>query len=385
MSKASEALAGTALPLFKINENRLSYYSLEQQNDLYVCVRLNGRWQWQRFQNISCNTFKKYRDKITETIQNLQKNSKKTDHELSIKISGAIGSNAALINGTYYPIPVLRSSHMNGHAAANAETRFIHNVYLRSGPDNSNHRRWLYFATNKTWHIGNSQNMHRRKNMGWLRDLKGDEVRDATYDIKPWTISSDKWNAWDGADNAGSWKVMPDFKIELDGGEQSPEDYRKLKDEFNKIQDMMPGLNKQIKQSSEINLKLVSGCGLLFNRLNKAEKQQLLNDSNTFHNIFNKNDLCACCFAVDKNITKCIHIDCPGACIKCRHTNGGGDGTCCACGKKQELKCPICLDIKVEENLEIFKCHHCSCHACLLKSYRMKKAIKKCPICRAKI
>ena len=56
-----------------------------------------------------------------------------------------------------------------------------------------------------------------------------------------------------------------------------------------------------------------------------------------------------------QNITKCIHLDCPGACTKCRHTSGGGDGTCCACGKKQELKCPICLDVKVEENLEIFK------------------------------
>ena len=273
-----------------------------------------------------------YRVQISATTQKISKYLKKTDHELSIKISGAIGSNASQINGTYYPLPFLRSSHVDG-----APVRFIHNVYLRDSNDNHSSRRWLYFATNKTWHVGNTRNMHNRHNQGWLRDLKGNEVRDASFDIKPWTISSDKWNVWDGADNAGSWKAMPNFKIELDGGGQSSEDYRKLKDEFNIIQDNHDTNKKMLKTSFELNKQLVSGCGLLFNRLNKEEKHDMLNNGNTFHNIFNKTDLCACCFSFDKNITKCIHLDCPGACTKCRHTSGGGDGTCCACGKKQEF------------------------------------------------
>ena len=79
------------------------------------------------------------------------------------EISPTLSSFIPQINGTYYPLPFLRSSHVDG-----APVRFIHNVYLRDSNDNHSSRRWLYFATNKTWHVGNTRNMHNRHNQGWL-------------------------------------------------------------------------------------------------------------------------------------------------------------------------------------------------------------------------
>ena len=156
-----------------------------------------------------------------------------------------------------------------------------------------------------------------------------------------------------------------------------------LRQKNERLEKSMKRYADKVDSEKSIRKTVFNGCKMLFNRLNTKEKQDLLKEGNVFEKIFQQKDLCACCFSVDKTISKCIHFDCPGACAECRITNIDDD--CCACGQKQELACPVCLETKPESELEIFKCCLVTGLKCVLKSYRVKKAIKKCPTCRAKI
>ena len=80
---------------------------------------------------------------------------------------------------------------------------------------------------------------------------------------------------------------------------------------------------------------------LLFNQLEKDKRYELLQKS-AFKTLFRQVDLCGVCFRKSK-ITKCIHYDCSGACETCHDDHKDED--CIACGQKQEIKCPICLDM----------------------------------------
>lgn len=381
MSVASEALAGSVFPRFRTRRRVLRMgvreYTIAESSELFVCVHLFGRWQWKRLKEISQKIFRTYRTKIAQTLGVLSSNIPKTEEECNINISGATGSNANQINGIFYP---MRSSMgEDGHI-----------VYIRDDDKTGNHHRWLYQDKKTSWRIGNTNNMRNRAAVGWL--FNPTAAGDASgANIKPWQISSDKWKVWNGDDNGGRFEDCSSVTItkidEINYGAQQLVTINNLKENLS----ILENKNKSIKTTNiritKDNGCLLNGCKLLFNRLNKEEKHHLLQNGSTFSNIFNKKDLCAVCFSIDKKIEKCIHIDCPGACESCRtHENNDSD-LCCACGKKQELQCPICFETKKKSNVEIFKCRHITCYQCLLQAYRVnpKKPLKICPTCRAKM
>ena len=376
MSGASEALAGSVLPRFRIkmyNGNGCAAtrsYKRADSSELFVCVRLFGRWQWKRLESISQKTFREHRTKIIQTVRNLSENTPKSDDECSIDISGATGSNTAHINGIFYPIPEQKKA--DGYM-----------VYLRDDDSAGNSRRWLYRDKKQSWRVGNTNSMQSRATMGWLfnRRLPGNEAIDTP---KPWMIPHDTWKVWDGSDNEGHFEDCSGILISQIKESDHESKYKVALQALQKDMDMMGAC---LAQQSNENDYLLDGCKLLFNQLSTDEKHKLLEDESIFRHIFKKKDLCSVCFSVDKVVEKCIHIDCPGSCSACRknHADSGCPGTCGACGKKQELQCPICFDVFDEKNLNIFKCRHCVCWKCHCSSYQAKKALKKCPTCRAKI
>ena len=77
MSKPCEELAGVVQPNYKIyrsvyahtrNLHSTDWFSLEQRNDLYVCIPMNGRHKWVDLTKLSQNKFHTYKEKITKTI-----------------------------------------------------------------------------------------------------------------------------------------------------------------------------------------------------------------------------------------------------------------------------------------------------------------------------
>ena len=61
------------------------------------------------------------------------------------------------------------------------------------------------------------------------------------------------------------------------------------------------------------------------------------------------------------------------------------DEDCIACGQKQEIQCPICLDMHSSNYVKVFKCGHITCWKCYSNAFEANKAIKKCPLCRKNI
>ena len=375
MSLPSEALAGEVQPLFKIkrglNWGETIGYRMAERNNLYVCVYLNRRWKWNSLDQISSNTFRKYQEKITKSVYKLAQNTSMDEKYCTIKISGASGTNATHINGSYYPI--VDEIKENGI-----------NVYLRDSHPNLNmsNGRWLYWDSGSKWRIGNTRNMKTRHTMGWL--MTSDLVGDPNADGRPWMIPSDKWKVWDGTDNSGRWN-NGNITIELLTGISQIS-----REQFKDMENKLSTIKKQVdryKEFEKINSNLLNGCKELFNRLNTNQKHQLIKNGSIFPKIFKNTKLCAVCFSADENIKKCVHFDCPGACLKCRnaHADGGCPGTCTACGKEQKLKCPVCLEVFEAKNLNIFTCGHCTCWKCHCLSFQHKKPIKKCPTCRHKI
>jgi len=334
------------------------------QKKLFMCAFQRRRWRWIPLDTITHKNYKNYRENITKGIEETYRHSQRVDGCCPIKITGAPGSNAPQINGLFYPIPEARRD--DGH-----------NVYLREDDNPWANKRWLYMAGAvgaRTWRVGNTRYMNERKAIGWLMqtaDLSGNPM-------KVWEMPVNQWKVWDGVDNNGNWVACSTLKIEL------------LKDtqetEIVNLREQIANERKLHKTHTKIKEQYKKVSSILFNKLDKKTKLSLIDTVPELKVLLKYDKLCAVCFA-DKPTTPCVHFECPGACADC---HSGEDGIkdkskCCACGKEQKLQCPVCFDTYSVDHLEIFKCRHCICLRCYLNSYKVKKKIKKCPTCRAKL
>ena len=114
-----------------------------------------------------------------------------------------------------------------------------------------------------------------------------------------------------------------------------------------------------------------------------AEKKEAIREKYA-HTAFMKNR-CTCCDTFMTSSYTCIHSDCVGMCKTC-HGNSIASGvdTCPACKKEQTLECPICTETKKPDQMLMGKhCSHGVCLSCFAESFRCKKTISKCPMCRA--
>ena len=133
----------------------------------------------------------------------------------------------------------------------------------------------------------------------------------------------------------------------------------------------------------QLNDKYRAVSAILFNKMSKEDKIEIINSVEDLKTIFKKENICGSCFSC-KETTPCVHFDCPGACAECRETLDEDD-KCCTCGKSQKMQCPVCFETFPTDQLEIFKCRHCICLRCYLRSFKLKKQINKCPTCRTPI
>ena len=343
----------------KGTSNRNQVDNLEEKNNtLYVCSFDRGRWKWVPLKKISQKNYKLLKNEIIETCISNYRLEDRAPLCHPIKLTGATGSNAEQINGVFYPQP--NEVYSDGHM-----------VYLRD--DNNTHKRWIYFVpTRSKWRLGNTRYKDDRKAVGWLQNMNLDNSV-APSDADPWAIDQCNWRIWDGTDSAGNWIVCPNFKIELmnDGRAREIEEHNKSLQLAHVVQDYYKQLNDKYRAVSAI----------LFNKMSKEDKIEIINSVEDLKTIFKKENICGSCFSCKKT-TPCVHFDCPGACAECREKLDEND-KCCTCGKSQKMQCPICFETFTPDQLEIFKCRHCVCLRCYLQSYKINKKLKKCPTCRA--
>ena len=332
------------------------------QKKLFMCAFQRRRWRWIPLDAMTHKNYKNYRENITKGIEETYRHSQRVDSCCPIKITGAPGSNAHRINGIFYPVPEARRD--DGHT-----------VYLREDDNQWANKRWLYrAAAGRSWRIGNTRFMNERKAIGWLMqsaDLSGNH-------ITAWEMPVDQWKVWDGEDNNGNWIACPTIKLELMKDTQETE--------IANLQQQIKKLYTIHKTHTAIKEQYKKVSSILFNKLDKETKLSLIDTVPELKVLFKYDKLCAVCFG-DKPTTPCVHFECPGACAECHSGKDGikDESICCACGKEQKLQCPVCFDTYSVDHLEIFKCRHCICLRCYLNSYKVKRKIKKCPTCRAKL
>ena len=283
-----------------------------------------------------------------------------------MRIEGIIGPNANKINGIYHPVSA---------AQINADEFQIYK---------KDENVWLY-QVNNLWWVGTKDNMRNRRAWGFLRQRSTGTVNP----VQPWEVT--QWRYWHPASPlnntngpTGAWKSSINIKITLLNPENIlKKKYKEKENELSQTYELSFGLleMQKIENAKQVeNYKKVSEQ--LFNHLSKEDRLRLI-EKPSFRNLFKNEQLCSCCFGAGKIITKCIHIDCPGACETCRGTDKDKD--CCACGKEQKLQCPICFDTFPPSFMNIFGCKHGICWKCYSKAFECNKPIKKCPMCRENI
>ncbi len=409
MAQACEENKGVILPRTEINCGH-SYLALRKDYNpvdnktLYICIKKYGAWLWAPFDQSSTKTMKDYKSEIYNTLQATFVSRKVTPYTLPIKISDASGSNASQINGTFYFVPeeekgtateklpvyvcIKELPERNGRPQS--QVRYLY-IVKPPGRDPANpYRIWL----------GNQDSMNTNRHQGWLRSKFFMTLSEVQC---PWTCPY--WEIWDGTDQAGRWINSINVKVECaepnkllpENSIQIMELLKKEKEISGKTSKLNKKLNSKINILQDKSKAYTDMSCLLYNKMSKEDRQEFLKESPKFLEIFHKNDICVCCLGVGKKV-KCLHFDCAGACKKCREeedkirdkanqdaTASSCDEFCCACGKKQELQCPICFDHFRKDNMDIFKCGHGVCYGCCWKSVKVNKKIKKCPSCRHKI
>ena len=342
--------------------NRYDITNLEQKNNtLYICSFDRGRWKWVPLKKVSQKNYKQFKNEIIEICVSNYRLNDRAPLCHPIKITGATGSNAGQINGVFYPQP--------NDVRADGKM-----VYLRD--DNNAEKRWLFFVPSRSkWRLGNTRYKNERKAVGWLQNLNLGGAVAVMAGADPWIIDQCTWRIWDGIDTEGNWIECPNFKIELmnDGRAREMENQKKL----------MTNQQKTIENYQHLNDKYRAISAILFNKMSKEDKIEIINSVEDLKTIFKKENICGSCFSCKKT-TPCVHFDCPGACAECRETLDEGDN-CGTCGKTQKMQCPVCFETFTPDHLEIFKCRHCICLRCYLQSFKFKKQIKKCPTCRTPI
>ena len=104
MQIASNENVGQVLPRAHIllRDKKNGHDACYPWNTYFICVKLYGRYQWQKIDNISVPTFKKHKDNILSIFDHKLDASKINKYAFPIEITG---SNNNFINGIYYPIP----------------------------------------------------------------------------------------------------------------------------------------------------------------------------------------------------------------------------------------------------------------------------------------
>jgi hypothetical protein len=337
-------------------------------DERYICIFKNRQWRWENLLSLSAANFKKYQKNIIDA-GNISSKYFET-HELPIKIENSVGGNAGNINGCWCPIP-------------EEKREYEFQVYRHTNSGD-----WLYPTTERRvvvdgspsggrttfqWWIGNWSNFQKRKAWGKCRSQKKSYPGGDTIIPPPWTLK--KWIIWDTEDpNKWAWReVKPAFSLSV---------LKNNIESINKISSLKNDCNNLTTQKMEM-LGIIKE---LYLKSSKEERKNLMNIK--LKNYFNNASVCTLCFSIDKPISKCLHFDCIGACDDCRKeakSGGGGDGSCCACGKQQIMECPICLDTHTEQYLKILPCKHCVCWKCFCNSYELKRPLIKCPNCRKTI
>ena len=362
--------------------------------ELYICRKLRGSWKWEALWKIPQNYWNTVQERVMTilkkgVIKYFEEDYKKQPKhsELSpIQIFNAPGTHADKINGTYYPVLELCPGHESPM------------IYLKKDVNSNNHhyrRRndkkclWLYWVPVEDpppypddilgkWWLGNTYFMKRGRARGFARSSlcpTAAKIDDARL----------SWSVWTGNDvdhaSPGSWVGSAPLRIKrlqynYDGSFKTDPN-QEIKDEFENLKIATKGI---VDNYHEIAQKM-------WNYLPLKQRSSLWEKDNTLQVLLDKNKICKCCFAVSKNKVKCIHFDCPGACLECveSYAKSGGGGECIACKREQIVQCPICFEEEKSKYLRIFKCRHFVCLKCFIDAFEKKKAIKKCPCCRKAI
>ena len=337
---------------------------LSARDSPYVCIYLRGRWQWQSIKNISGNTFKDVRKDMHKYIHKCLQEKILSEKQYNITISDCTTSSSSSINGHWRPFPDL----VRNFGEFNIYKKGNRCLYcVKKTVDNTMKYEW--------W-IGVPDNMNQRKGWGFLRQ------KTATTDsIPPWQVN--KWLAWNMDDGENKWIEQP-IKVEKMDKEWEIKKALEIKTRelAKQTQETIETCNAAVQQAHSMVDEHKEVSRELFNKLTKDERLALV-DTSKFRAVFKKEDLCSCCFR-DAKTTKCIHLDCTGACGRCRGDDKDAD--CCACGKKQVLECPICQGDNFPPSfMKIFGCKHCICYKCYSTAYELNRQIKKCPMCRVPI
>ena len=213
---------------------------------LYICVFNHRRWKWVPLKEINQKNYKEWKSVIIKQCSKSYEYDTRPSNCFPITLSGATGSNAEQINGTFYPVPGSADQHGPGG----------HTVYLRN--DGNAHKRWIYWVpTTNRWRIGNTRYKNERKGVGWVRN-----VDTSTGSTPLWEIPSDHWQIWTGSDNSGQWISCPDFEMYI-------ADLR-----VHKLQQVMGLLKKETENNGfyiQLNEKYRECCAALFNKMSKEE------------------------------------------------------------------------------------------------------------------
>ena len=373
--QASSDIAGTIIPFAKTIGPTYMAREGEGCHEPFICIKIHGRWKWQRLETLSSARWSEWSSEISKTINTLGQNAVVADKQMSIEITGSTATSADSINAIWMPID---SPHEDFPNEFNVYKSHDGNRYLYCTIKLDNGVRKYQ------WWIGTKPNMERRKPWGFMK-----QHTPTTSPFPPWQIN--QWDDWSNDVAGGSWHA-PNTSIQVSVMDKEyilSKEKKKLDAEFDNFKKELEANVKSTLQACdtirEQHSKRVDDyrnmSRVLFNNLSKEERVKLA-DTSTFRTLFKKEDLCSCCLA-SKKTTKCIHSDCTGACETCRGDNE--DAICCACGKEQILECPICQTSYQPSFMNIFKCKHAVCWRCNCKAYEAKRPLKKCPMCRAEL
>jgi len=303
-----------------------------------------------------------------------------------IQISNTPGSRSDKINGIYYPILEL-CPHPNSpmiYLKKNSDSEC--NYFNRHGDRNCI---WLYWIPRENdygqWWVGNTYFMKKGQSFGFM---KQDNI--STDEILPVVSANINWKVWTGNDFDHEY---PGRWLDKDGNNSlSTRSICIKRLQYNYDGSFKEDPNQEIKDEFK-NLKIATKNSIdnyhqiaqqLWNYFPQEQRCCLWEKEKALQVLLDKNKICKCCFAVSKNKVRCIHFDCPGACLECTESNGGNED-CIACERKQIVKCPICFEEESSKYLRIFKCRHFVCQRCFIAAFEKKKPIKKCPCCRKAI
>ena len=95
---------------------------------------------------------------------------------------------------------------------------------------------------------------------------------------------------------------------------------------------------------------------------------------------------CSGCLEICGTKHQCVHLGCSGMCETCHDTFSQltDNPQCPACGKQQDIVCPVCQDEKEIDQMVLADggCGHRVCWKCFGSAYKAGHPLVSCPLCR---